>query len=714
MTSLRAGRRVLALVLLVVLQLQACRGQGAAELRKPIYQRLRRLDDQFRRFQEQTLSRLDLLSHMSNVSTSLEVRVQSLSDQHRNLTQELTQLRDTTTQELDGLKDRSSKLQKKNKRMEGRLASLERGLRERHRQGQGSRQTQRLSQEQGESHSSLTLELHSQEERLDSLEAQREELLVGLRGLQESLREQDLRMSRLEGRLGELLQGNVVSSRGSERTGDPLTSNLTPQDTAPPRRTQASRGQSPRQDTQTQPGHTQTYYQPQTQPGHTQTYYQPQPQPYSQPHLHLQPQPKPHPHPQPHSQPKHTKDRRMRTRLQPPPPHPTQPSQSQEERKRLGERGQENPRPGHPQQGPKPQSVEETREEGEMERRRGGEVWRRSEVKRTERRRGEEERTERRRGEEERTERRRGEEERTERRRGEEERTERRRGEEERTERRRGEEERTERRRGEEERTERREGEEEEEEMKGEESQIQNLLQLPVRHKIPLQHIPRREATICNVDSMLLFPSASSENYVTFSRSFPALPELSVCLWLRVDVGYVGTLLSYATEDNDNKLVLYGRNSSSSSSSTPSRETLDFVVGDPAYRELPVDSVLDGRWHHLCVLWSSIQGRFWHYTDRRLTSAGSRFRKGYEVPGGGLVVLGAEQDSQGGGFDPTEGFVGRLAGFTVWDRVLSPGEVTGVATGRGVPRGVVLELGDVDGVHGEVQQVACECLEHCS
>ncbi|XP_045577229.1 pentraxin-4-like [Salmo salar] len=299
MTSLRAGRRALALVLLVVLQLQACRGQGAAELRKPIYQRLRRLDDQFHRFQEQTLSRLELLSHMSNVSTSLEVRVQTLSDQHRNLTQELTQLRDTTTQDLDGLKDWSRKLQKKNKRMEGRLASLERGLRERHRQGQGSRQTQRPSQEQGESLSSLTLELHSQERRLDSLEAQREELLVGLRGLQESLREQDLQMSRLEGRLGELLQGNVVSSRGSERTGDPLTSNLTPQDTAHPRRTQASRGQSPRQDTQTQPGHTQTYYQPQPQANiQPQPYSQPHPQPQPQPHSHSQPKPQPQPHSQ--------------------------------------------------------------------------------------------------------------------------------------------------------------------------------------------------------------------------------------------------------------------------------------------------------------------------------------------------------------------------------------------------------------------------------
>ncbi|KAK6312555.1 hypothetical protein J4Q44_G00182190 [Coregonus suidteri] len=531
MPSLRAGRRALALILLVVLQLQACRGQGAAELRKPIYQRLRRLDDQFRRFQELTLSRLEFLSQMSNVSTSLEVRVQTQSDQHRNLTQELTQLRDTTTQELNGLKDWSSKLQKKNKRMEGRLASLER-----RRQGQSSRQTQRRSQEQGESLSSLTLALHSQEGRLHSLEAQREELLVGLRGLQESLREQDLRMSRLEGRLGELLQGNGVSSRGSERTGDPLTSNLTPQDTVPPRRTQASRGQSPRQDTQTQPGHTQTYYQPLPQAN-----IQPQPQPQT----FSQPQPRPSPSPNPN------------------------PTLSQNTPK-TGGRGQDYSLHIHL---PTPHSLLLS-----PRRRRGG--W-------------------------------------------------------------------------------------------GREDRIAPGLVV----------LNRGQNHICNVDSMFLFPSASSENYVTFSQSFPALPELSVCLWLRVDVG---------------------------------RATLDFVVGDPAYRELPVDSVLDGCWHHLCVLWSSIQGRFWHYTDRRLTSAGSRFRKGYEVPAGGSVVLGAEQDSQGGGFDPTEGFVGRLAGFTVWDRVLSPGEVTGVATGRGVPRGVVLGLGDVDGVHGGVQRVACECLEHCS
>ncbi|XP_056143601.1 pentraxin-4 [Lampris incognitus] len=217
----------------------------------------------------------------------------------------------------------------------------------------------------------------------------------------------------------------------------------------------------------------------------------------------------------------------------------------------------------------------------------------------------------------------------------------------------------------------------------------------------------------CNVDSILFFPSASIGNYVTFARSLPTLPELSVCLWLHVEAQHIGTLLSYATDDNDNQLVLYGRRSSFSSSSASSSKALDFVVGDPVYRRLPAGYILDGHWHHLCVIWSSIQGRFWHYTDRRLTSSGSNFQKGWEVPGGGSVVLGQEQDTVGGGFDPAEGFAGRMAGFTVWDRMLSRREVEGVAEGRGLPRGVVLGMEDIAEVHGEVKQVACECLEYC-
>uniref|UniRef100_I3KF41 Pentraxin 4, long n=1 Tax=Oreochromis niloticus TaxID=8128 RepID=I3KF41_ORENI len=219
------------------------------------------------------------------------------------------------------------------------------------------------------------------------------------------------------------------------------------------------------------------------------------------------------------------------------------------------------------------------------------------------------------------------------------------------------------------------------------------------RGKILEGHIqPRAEGSICNVDSMVLFPSASAENYVTFSLSLPALLELSLCLWLRVETPHIGTLLSYATDDSDNQLVLYGHKSSSS---------------DPVYRRLQVSALLDAHWHHVCVLWSSIHGRFWHYNDHLLASSGSDFRKGWEIPGGGSVVLGQEQDSVGGGFDPAEGFAGQMAGFRLWNRVLSPLEVEGVAAGRGVPRGVVLGMEDIKEVHGAVHHVACDCLEYC-
>lgn len=77
------------------------------------------------------------------------------------------------------------------------------------------------------------------------------------------------------------------------------------------------------------------------------------------------------------------------------------------------------------------------------------------------------------------------------------------------------------------------------------------------------------------------------------------------------------------------------------------------------------------------------------------------------------MVLGQEQDSVGGEFDSAEGFAGQMAGFRVWSRVLSPSEVKGVAEGKGVPRGVVLGMEDIKEIHGGVQHVACECLEHC-
>lgn len=211
---------------------------------------------------------------------------------------------------------------------------------------------------------------------------------------------------------------------------------------------------------------------------------------------------------------------------------------------------------------------------------------------------------------------------------------------------------------------------------------------------------------VCSVGPVLVFPTASTENAVFLQSGFQAgLRALSVCSWVRAAPGHLGTLLSYATEDNDNKLVLHGRDSLPLGS-------IHLVIGDPAFRELPLQPLLDGHWHHVCILWASDPGSYWLHVDRRLVAMGSGFRKGYEIPPGGSLVLGQEQDKVGGGFDSSESFVGSLAGLAIWDRVLFPKEVSELAMGLASPRGAILTLADAT-PKGRVQWANCSCLQLC-
>ncbi|KAM6166351.1 pentraxin-4 [Erethizon dorsatum] len=218
---------------------------------------------------------------------------------------------------------------------------------------------------------------------------------------------------------------------------------------------------------------------------------------------------------------------------------------------------------------------------------------------------------------------------------------------------------------------------------------------------------PQRPGKICNTGPVFVFPNASTENVVILSPGFlKGLRALSFCSWIRMTSGYLGTLLSYATEENDNKLVLHGRDSLVPGS-------MHFVIGDPAFRELPLQPLLDNQWHHICVSWTSMQGRYWLYVDRRLVATGSHFRENYEIPSGGSLVLGQEQDSVGGGFDSAEAFVGSMSGLGIWDRVLLPREVANLVIGKELPTGAILTLANITLVGGFVQRTNCPCLEHC-
>ncbi|XP_032053660.1 pentraxin-4 [Aythya fuligula] len=211
--------------------------------------------------------------------------------------------------------------------------------------------------------------------------------------------------------------------------------------------------------------------------------------------------------------------------------------------------------------------------------------------------------------------------------------------------------------------------------------------------------------TACGVGSVLLFPSASSSSAAILQPGLHAgLWALSLCTWVLTPAPRLGTVLSYASEDGDSKVAVHGQDKDPGS--------MRFVIGDTAFRELPVTPLLDGKWHHLCLIWSSHWGQYRFYVDRRLLAAGSGFQQGYEIPAGGSLVLGQLQGHIRAGFSPTGAFVGRLAGLALWSRALLPGEVASMATGRGLPRRPLLTLANAS-LQGEVQRVACTCLEHC-
>ncbi|CAH3037285.1 unnamed protein product, partial [Pocillopora meandrina] len=84
----------------------------------------------------------------------------------------------------------------------------------------------------------------------------------------------------------------------------------------------------------------------------------------------------------------------------------------------------------------------------------------------------------------------------------------------------------------------------------------------------------------------------------------------------------------------------------------------------------------DTMWHHICVTWEKTKGDWQFYMDGQLQSNGTDLKKNHQIPAGGTVVIGQDQDSVGGGFDSAESFgPGEVTEVNLWSRVLSGDEI---------------------------------------
>ena len=98
----------------------------------------------------------------------------------------------------------------------------------------------------------------------------------------------------------------------------------------------------------------------------------------------------------------------------------------------------------------------------------------------------------------------------------------------------------------------------------------------------------------------------------------------------------------------------------------------------------------DVDWHYICVSWDNTDGSYQLYTDGQLTGSGEGLMKAHVIQSGGVVVLGQDQDSMGGGFDTDDAFgPGQLAEVNMWSRVLPGSEIAAQYQDCRIPQGSV-------------------------
>ncbi|KAM6951283.1 neuronal pentraxin-2b [Aplochiton taeniatus] len=166
----------------------------------------------------------------------------------------------------------------------------------------------------------------------------------------------------------------------------------------------------------------------------------------------------------------------------------------------------------------------------------------------------------------------------------------------------------------------------------------------------------------------LSLPLRTNYLYGRVTKSLPEMYAFTICMWIKSSASPgIGTPFSYGVPGQANEIVLieWGNN------------PIELLIDDKV-AQLPL-SVRDGRWHHICITWTTRDGTWEAYQDGEKLGVGDNLAPWHPIKAGGAIILGQEQDVVGGRFDATQAFVGELSQLNIWDRVLKPTEIQTMA-----------------------------------
>ena len=101
-------------------------------------------------------------------------------------------------------------------------------------------------------------------------------------------------------------------------------------------------------------------------------------------------------------------------------------------------------------------------------------------------------------------------------------------------------------------------------------------------------------------------------------------------------------------------------------------------IGEQAHSVAGYDAsvLMDGADHQISLTWDNAAGDWQIFVDGTLVANGTGIAAGDTIAGGGTIVLGQEQDTLGGGFDPAQVFHGTLYDVRVFNDVRSSTEIS--------------------------------------
>eukprot|EP01026_Neomeris_dumetosa_P051141 TRINITY_DN4496_c0_g1_i1.p1 TRINITY_DN4496_c0_g1~~TRINITY_DN4496_c0_g1_i1.p1 ORF type:complete len:1030 (-),score=176.63 TRINITY_DN4496_c0_g1_i1:568-3657(-) len=203
-------------------------------------------------------------------------------------------------------------------------------------------------------------------------------------------------------------------------------------------------------------------------------------------------------------------------------------------------------------------------------------------------------------------------------------------------------------------------------------------------------------APLTDMQGSILTMSSTATNYalklhdkqVLMHPNFQNFPKsaITVEFWMKsVDACRMGVPFSYAAgayESLDNSFLIFDYNNWGVAVMEEEGTSKDHNSGI---------SATDGKWHYIAASWERETGRVRLYQDGRLVWVVQR-SQGKQIPSGGTLVVGREQDCIGGCFDSASGaagrtesdadiqygaqdFYGEIDEMRVWNRELSPEQI---------------------------------------